>query len=254
MPNRIIKESICSSEKLAKLSDFEFRLWVGLVTFVDDAGRGDARPAIIKGRVFPLRERVALRDIETALANLAANGCVSLYEADGRPYFWFPSWRTHQRVRDCKPKYPEPPSLIDLPQSAAKGGNDGRRAALIQSNTIQSESKSKSNPKDYCPKPETGSAPPVIALPLNDKSEFEVTQADADEWAAIYPAVDVCQELRNMRGWLLSNASKRKTKAGIRRFINGWLMKEQDKGRRQSGGGGTEPGSFTEYHLESIGG
>lgn len=121
MPNRIIKESICVSEKIAALSDFEFRLWVGLITAVDDAGRGDARAAIIKGRVFPLRERITIKDIDAALLRLAAKGCVSLYEVEGKPYFWFPTWGKHQRIRDCKPKYPSPeeqngsPALEDAP-------------------------------------------------------------------------------------------------------------------------------------------
>ena len=75
MPNRIIKESLCDSEKIAALSDFEFRLWVGLITQADDAGRGDARPAIIKGRVFPFRERLSIKDIDAALQELAAKGC-----------------------------------------------------------------------------------------------------------------------------------------------------------------------------------
>ena len=67
MPNLIIKESICSSEKIASLTDFEFRLWVGLITQADDSGRGDTRPAIIKGHVFPLRDRVTSKDIEAAV-------------------------------------------------------------------------------------------------------------------------------------------------------------------------------------------
>ena len=52
MPNRIIKESTFTSEKISSLSDFEFRLWVGLITQADDAGRGDARPAIIRAGCF----------------------------------------------------------------------------------------------------------------------------------------------------------------------------------------------------------
>ena len=98
MPNRIIKESAFTSEKIASLSDFEFRLWVGLITQADDAGRGDARPAIIKGRVFPLRERVATKDIDAALHALAAAGCVSLYTVGGKPYYEFQGWAKHQRV------------------------------------------------------------------------------------------------------------------------------------------------------------
>ena len=120
MPNRIIKESICTSDKIASLTDFEFRLWVGLITQADDAGRGDARPAIIKGHIFPLRDRVTSKEIEAAVHGLAAKGCVSLYTVGGRPYFWFPTWSEHQRIRDVKPKYPGPEDADDNPpQSAA---------------------------------------------------------------------------------------------------------------------------------------
>lgn len=145
MPNRIIKESISSSDKIASLSDFEFRLWVGLITQADDAGRGDARPAIIRGRIFPLRDRVTLKDIDAGLHGLAAKGCVSLYTVGGKPYFWFPTWQKHQRVRECKPKYPSPEEADILPQSAASCGELPQSAALIQSNTIQSESNPNTN-------------------------------------------------------------------------------------------------------------
>ena len=142
MPNRIIKESITTSEKLASLSDFEFRLWIGLITQADDAGRGDARPAVIKGRVFPFRERLTVKDVGCSLRALADKGCIALYEIDGRSYFYFPNWSKHQRVRDCKPKYPEP-TEDSLRQVAADCGEARQRAAIIQSNPIQSESEYK---------------------------------------------------------------------------------------------------------------
>lgn len=146
MPNRIIKESITTSEKLASLSDFEFRLWIGLITQADDAGRGDARPAVIKGRVFPFRERLTVKDVGSSLRALADKGCVTLYEIGGRPYFYFPNWSKHQRVRDCKPKYPEP-TEDSLRQVAADCGEARQSAAIIQSNPIQSESESESEYK-----------------------------------------------------------------------------------------------------------
>ena len=68
MPNRMIKDSIHISEKVNAMTDFQFRLWVNLITYVDDFGRGDARPAVIKGACFPLRERLTNKDIEKALA------------------------------------------------------------------------------------------------------------------------------------------------------------------------------------------
>ena len=71
----------------------------------------------------------------------------------------------------------------------------------------------------------------VIALPLNDHTTHSVTAADVAEFAQLYPAVDVMQELRKMRGWLLNNPTRRKTKRGIKAFINLWLSKEQDRAR-----------------------
>lgn len=74
------------------------------------------------------------------------------------------------------------------------------------------------------------SAPPVAELPLNDGSLFPVYAPDASKWSMLYPAVNVLQELRKMTGWLDANPKRRKTKAGIRSFITGWLAREQDRG------------------------
>lgn len=108
MPNRIIKESIHTSEDVNKMTDFQFRLWISLITYVDDYGRGDARPAIIKGACFPLRDRITNKDIDAALNALAGIGCVGLYAVDGKPYLYFPAWESHQSIRNQKSRYPAP--------------------------------------------------------------------------------------------------------------------------------------------------
>lgn len=72
-------------------------------------------------------------------------------------------------------------------------------------------------------------APVFIEIPLNDGTLYSVLFSDVEEWKGLYPAVDVEQQLRSMKGWSDSNPTKRKTKKGIRRFINSWLTKEQDK-------------------------
>ena len=111
MPNRIIKESIHTSESVNAMTDFQFRLWVSLITYVDDYGRGDARPAVIKGTCFPLRDRLTAKDIDAALQALAGIGCVGLYTVDGKPYLYFPTWESHQSIRNKKSKYPAPDDL-----------------------------------------------------------------------------------------------------------------------------------------------
>lgn len=86
--------------------------------------------------------------------------------------------------------------------------------------------------EDSCAEPETVSAPPIISIILNDKTYFDVLPEDYNRWCELYPAVDVMQELRKMSSWSVDNPKKRKTKSGVRRFINAWLSKEQDKGGR----------------------
>lgn len=147
MPNRIIKETICTNEKIAALTDFEFRLWVGLITQADDAGRGDARPAIIKGHVFPLRDQVTVKAISAGLHALATVRLVSLYTVGGKPIYWLPGWSEHQRIRDCKPKYPAPEEADDIsPQSAATCSSSPQTAADGGSRGRESESNPNPNP------------------------------------------------------------------------------------------------------------
>ena len=64
-------------------------------------------------------------------------------------------------------------------------------------------------------------------LPLRDGSSYEVPEEFLAELEPLYPAVDVPQTVREMKGWLLGNPEKRKTKKGIKRFIVTWLKREQ---------------------------
>lgn len=108
MPNRILKESICTSDSLNQLSPFEEVFFLHLIVNCDDYGRFDARPAILKARLFPLKDRLSLKDIESALGKLADVGCVKLYSVDSKPYLYLPAWEVHQNVRAKKSKYPAP--------------------------------------------------------------------------------------------------------------------------------------------------
>ena len=93
-----------------------------------------------------------------------------------------------------------------------------------------------------CAEPQSSSAPPIASMILNDGTYFNVSASDFNKWVALYPAVDVKQELCKMVGWCDANPKKRKTKSGIRRFINNWLAGEQDKGGRYRGGNAPHAG------------
>ena len=106
-------------------------------------------------------------------------------------------------------------------------------------------------------KPEQGAETAVITLLLNDKTEHPIYQSQIDSWAELYPAVNIMQELRNMKGWSEANPTKRKTKRGVNSFVNSWLAKTQNQGGRGYVGptvgsgtkGGTNASNVTGYEI-----
>ena len=146
MPNRILKESICTSEEIDQLSPFQEIMFYRLIVNCDDYGRADARAKVLKSKLFPLRD-VRVDQIETALNALASAKLVILYEVDGKPFLQMKTWGKHQQVRAKKSKYPAPEGYCEDEIS-----NDGNGNHLLSNdskcprNPIQSESKSESNP------------------------------------------------------------------------------------------------------------
>ena len=65
---------------------------------------------------------------------------------------------------------------------------------------------------------------------LNTGEEWQADDSDIIQWQKTYPAVDIFAELAKMESWLDANPSKRKTSKGIKRFVNSWLSRAQDKG------------------------
>lgn len=225
MPNRILKESICTSDSIDMLSPFEETMFYRLIVNCDDYGRMDARPKILAAKLFPLKD-IRVKQMEDALRALTSAELVRLYKVNGKPFLQMNTWDRHQRVRNSVPKYPGPEQADDdcgeLPRVAATC-----RESRLESNPIQSNPNPNTNPYISTEQTDVGSMP-VFELPLNDGSMFGVPEDKYNDWLNLYPAVDVMQELRKMRGWLDGNPKKRKTKTGIMRFITGWLSRAQD--------------------------
>lgn len=149
MPNRIIKESICTSDSIDRLTAFQETFFYRLIVSCDDYGRMDARPKILSSMLYPLKE-IRTAQIEDALRALTSAELVTLYTVGGKPFLQMNTWNRHQRVRDSKEKYPgldQADESGDLQQTAASCGELPRVAADCGLNPIQSESESESNPK-----------------------------------------------------------------------------------------------------------
>lgn len=116
----------------------------------------------------------------------------------------------------------------------SKNADIERQSKVEESKVEESreeESKEEESKEEYgCAEPQAAHTPPIVSLVLNDGSFFDVLSFDVSKWEALYPNVDVKQQLRNMAGWCDANPTKRKTRGGVKRFITAWLAREQDKG------------------------
>ena len=109
VPNRIIKESICTSDNLASLSAEAERLFYRLMTQCDDFGLMLANPSIVKNRCFQLTsDAIKEKQMISWLSELENAGLIFFYEVDGKRYLKYTKWESHQQRRAQTPKYPLP--------------------------------------------------------------------------------------------------------------------------------------------------
>ena len=140
LPNRIIKESICTSEDIAGLSMGAEILFYHLMVKVDDFGVYFGNEKIIKNTCFPLKSsEIKVKQVESWLNELVKAGLLFAYVAeDGKKYVQFTKWAKHQQIRAKKSKYPLFDSTCN--QLIADDSNSCRNPIQyeIQSNTAQS--------------------------------------------------------------------------------------------------------------------
>lgn len=108
MPDRFLRDSICTSDNLNSLSPLAEIMFYRLIISCDDFGRYDARPPVLKGKLFPLKN-YEHEKIQSWLLELQENDLIMLYESEGKPYLQIKTWEKYQRKRAKKSKFPDPP-------------------------------------------------------------------------------------------------------------------------------------------------
>ena len=150
MPNRIIKESICTSEDIAKLSMGAEILFYHLMVKVDDFGSYFGNEQIIKNTCFPLKsDEIKLKQVSAWLDELISTGLIRAYIADdGKKYIQFSKWAKHQQIRAKKSKFPEPDFFCN--QLISDDCNSCRNPIQSNPNEIQSESAQSADEIESC--------------------------------------------------------------------------------------------------------
>jgi len=110
VPNRIIKETICTSEDIAQLSFGAEVLFYRLMVKADDFGCYHGNLKIIKNTCFPLKaDDIKDKQIVEWLNELVNVGMIFFYAAgDGKLYLKLTKWEKHQQKRAKNSKFPTP--------------------------------------------------------------------------------------------------------------------------------------------------
>lgn len=218
---RNIKPGFFQNEDLVELP-YEYRLlFIGLWTIADREGRLENRPKKIKMQLFPADDL----DLSEALLGLAKKNLITLYSVDSDEYIQINNFLKHQH-----PHHKEADSVIPAPKDQGQTLDKPEASPSDSLNPI-TDSLNPSLSSEQSSKPPEDKT--FIRLTLNDKTEFPITENQCAEWGELFPAVDVRQELREMKAWLDANPAKRKTAKGILRFVTSWLSREQDRGHPQ---------------------
>lgn len=225
MPNRLLREGICTSDPINQLTAEEEVLFYRLLVVSDDYGHMDGRTAILKAQCFPLKDTATVTRIETWVAGLVAKSMLAPYEIDGRRYLAVCKWEARVRT---KAKYPIPTDAdwCDLSADCAQVAADGQHSAAHAG-------------------PRNARRGLGLGLGLGASNDNQVVFDAAtghwripdlmtEQWKAAYPAVNLDVELSKASVWLIANPKNQKS--NYARFLTNWLSKAQDKAPRVDSG------------------
>jgi hypothetical protein len=107
MPTRYLKPGIRDSDRIESVlnPDAEI-LFYRLLIVVDDFGRTDARPLMVKSACFPIRLRASADNCMQWLKMLDFARLIGLYEVAGKPYLQIAKW--DNKPRAAASKFPDP--------------------------------------------------------------------------------------------------------------------------------------------------
>ena len=113
MPQRFLKPGITTSRKWDSCSWTAQSFYIRLLTLVDDFGRYDGDPVLLRSHAFPLREDIRAQQVQQLCVELQANQLAVFYKADGKDYVQLTNWT--ERPRADKSRYPDQTDNVATP-------------------------------------------------------------------------------------------------------------------------------------------
>lgn len=149
MPQRFLRPGIRTSPRWNAVSHRAARLYVAILTLVDDYGRYDGRPAVLWADAFAVwndqnpESPVSRQETAADCQQLAAECLVEFYEVDGRTFLQVTQWQERARNKSRWPdkrlpmaaetcqNLPPSPSIIDHRSSPSPNGSGESVSELL---------------------------------------------------------------------------------------------------------------------------
>jgi hypothetical protein len=113
MPNRIIREAILTSERVASLGWPEEVFYRRLHSIVDDYGRHEAGHQLLRAKCYPLQtDSVRVADIARWMAACQKSGVILVYGVNGKQYLEVCDFGQQQRSASKCPAPPAPEGAL----------------------------------------------------------------------------------------------------------------------------------------------
>lgn len=221
----------------------------------DDQGIFEWKPKQIKMNLFP----ADAIDVEPLLEELVRFNLMRKYEIDGRQFGAIRNFRLYQRPKTPNAIHPMSHEIrkyvgLDGRNSVTASEIDDASDDLISETLGKSPEQRKEEGGRMKEEGEGGrkkassgaakAAPPdtspeFVRIPTNrfetKGEQFIVTENFIEQFQQLYPAVDVRAQVKAACAWSIANEDRRKTLGGMKRFINDWLAREQNRGGKNGG-------------------
>ncbi len=130
MPQRYVGPEEFSEQKaLAQVPLDAAAFYTHLYFHVDDFGRANAEPDLLRAKAFPFRRDLRDTDCSRLLAACVKAGLIAVYEAGGTPYLEVVAFRDARHLRAQHSRFPPPPGGLSPAQLQALARKRGQAQA-----------------------------------------------------------------------------------------------------------------------------
>lgn len=208
---RMIDPKFWSDDKIIELEPLSRLCFIGLWNFADDYGIHKFNAKVIKAEIFPADE-IPLQEVELILDDLLKYNLIETSEDN--TLLRIKGWDIYQKINRPQPsKYAESFKLGEVKQVIKKEEKPVKPVEPVQK-------------------------PRIKTKPYKDKVDDyfnNIEETFINDLKEAYPNVDIKQELKSMRLWLITNTNK--AKKNFDAFVTRWLAKKMESESYKAGPG-----------------